>query len=65
MTGYRVGYVANADNSGGPWRSICRNSIGKQHLVWGMKKNGLFRASASALNAGDNGGNVMWALAGI
>ncbi len=51
--------MANADNSGGPvGGSICRNSIGEQHINLGWWKERLIRASASALNTG---GNVMWA----
>lgn len=59
VTGYRVGYVANADNSGGPSGGVSAGIVlANNTLVWGGGKNGLFGASASALNAG---GNVMWA----
>ena len=58
-TGYRVGYVANADNSGGPSGGVSAGiALANNTLIWAGGKNGLFGASASALNTG---GNVMWA----
>lgn len=58
-TGYRVGYVANADNSGGPSGGVSAGiALANNTLVWSGGKNGLFGASASALNTG---GNVTWA----
>lgn len=59
ITGNRVGYVANADNTGGPSGGVSAGVVLVNNtLVWAGGKNGLFGASASALNAG---GNVMWA----
>ena len=58
-TGHRVGYVSNADNSGGPSGGVSAGiALANNTLVWSGGKNGLFGVSASALNAG---GNVMWA----
>ena len=58
-TGYRVGYVANANNSGGPSGGVSAGiALANNTLIWAGGKNGLFGASASALNTG---GNVMWA----
>lgn len=58
-TGYRVGYVANADNTGGPSGGVSAGLVltSDKTIVWTGGKNGLFGASAAALNAG---GNVMW-----
>ena len=56
-TGYRVGYVANANNSGGPSGGVSAGiALANNTLIWAGGKNGLF--GASALNTG---GNVMWA----
>lgn len=59
QTGYRVGYVSNADNTGGPSGGVSGGLVltKDQTIIWSGGRNGLFGASASALNAG---GNVMW-----
>lgn len=58
-TGERVGYVANADNSGGPSGGVSAGIVQVNNtLVWAGGKNGLFGVSAAALQTG---GNVMWA----
>lgn len=58
-TGHRVGYVANADNTGGPSGGVSAGLIltSDKTIIWAGGKNGLFGASAAALNAG---GNVVW-----
>lgn len=58
-TGYRVGYVANAENTGGPSGGVSAGLVltSDQTIIWAGGKNGLFGASANALN---NGGNVPW-----
>lgn len=58
-TGYRAGYVANADNTGGPSGGVSAGLVltSDKTIVWTGGKNGLFGASAAALNAG---GNVVW-----
>lgn len=59
QTGNRVGYVSNSDNTGGPSGGVSGGLVltKDQTVIWSGGKNGLFGASAVALNAG---GNVMW-----
>lgn len=59
QTGYRVGYVANAENTGGPSGGVSAGMIltKDQTVIWTGGKNGLFGAPAATLNAG---GNVTW-----
>jgi PKD repeat protein len=58
-TGARHGYVANADNSGGPAGGVSGGLVmtRSKTLIWAGQNNGFFGVSAAALAAG---GNATW-----